>query len=318
MELSKITKYEELEYHQWVAFGNRAGGVENVVGVLQGDMEIEILPANKKRFDHTGRRIPPRGLEAAVCDPDRDFHLVQPPLGYAARLQRLTDIDLTPSITAADFQARVEDILTRVKEDETIANLLNAVHLPLVIPQTVVTDLGQTTEKFVTAAGQSYQRQFPDRSFTNYREGELAGQVSVVEGSGYDKLLAAIALEPVVALYFPNPLQGFSVEAQREQMSSLPGDFVLSGPLDTAIGWMMYPDVVGRGFKTPVNDCSAVNWQSPQYSLYFNANDDNAKFDNRDNLANANDNYSGGLLLLGLCLESESSRAAGAFLRTRP
>ncbi len=45
-------------------------------------------------------------------------------------------------------------------------------------------------------------------------------------------------------------------------------------------------------------------WQSSDYSLNFNANDDNANFDNRDNLSNANDNYSGGVLFVGLCLKT--------------
>ena len=45
-------------------------------------------------------------------------------------------------------------------------------------------------------------------------------------------------------------------------------------------------------------------WQSEQYSLYFNANDDNANFDNRTNLDDANDNYAGGLVVLGLCLNN--------------
>jgi len=43
-------------------------------------------------------------------------------------------------------------------------------------------------------------------------------------------------------------------------------------------------------------------WQSADYSLNFKANDDKLDFDNTDNLADANDNYSGGLLFLGLCL----------------
>ena len=45
-----------------------------------------------------------------------------------------------------------------------------------------------------------------------------------------------------------------------------------------------------------------ISWQSADYSLNFKANADRLSFDNTDNLANANDNYSGGLLFLGLCL----------------
>ncbi len=37
-------------------------------------------------------------------------------------------------------------------------------------------------------------------------------------------------------------------------------------------------------------------WQSAENSLNLKANDDKAKFDNKGNLGNANDLYSGGLL----------------------
>jgi len=45
-----------------------------------------------------------------------------------------------------------------------------------------------------------------------------------------------------------------------------------------------------------------ISWQAADDSLYFKANDDKLNFDNRVNLANANDCSSGGLLFLGLCL----------------
>ena len=45
-----------------------------------------------------------------------------------------------------------------------------------------------------------------------------------------------------------------------------------------------------------------ILWQSADYSLNFKANDDKLAFSNTDNLANANDNYSGDLLFFGLCL----------------
>lgn len=44
------------------------------------------------------------------------------------------------------------------------------------------------------------------------------------------------------------------------------------------------------------------SWQSADNSLYFKANDDNLDFNDNGNLGNANDNYSGALLFLGLSL----------------
>ena len=48
------------------------------------------------------------------------------------------------------------------------------------------------------------------------------------------------------------------------------------------------------------------------YSLNFKANDDNANFDNRN--LNANDNYSAGVVLLGLCLNKKELLAMELFV----
>ena len=58
-----------------------------------------------------------------------------------------------------------------------------------------------------------------------------------------------------------------------------------------------------------------ISWQSADYSLNFKANDDKLDFNNTDNLANANDNYSGGLLFLGLCLNVIRTSLMEVFIR---
>lgn len=162
------------------------------------------------------------------------------------RLARLDAVGLVASIEVANhFRTLIDRLLVQIRGNEQIRNLLNGVYLPIIIPQTNVVDLGETTERFLEAAEKSYKQKSPRRSFTNYPKGQLVGQVTVAEeGSRYEQLLDRMARESFVALYFPNPLQGYSVRAQREQMTSLPEGFILSGPLDTAIGWVMYPDVL--------------------------------------------------------------------------
>lgn len=61
----------------------------------------------------------------------------------------------------------------------------------------------------------------------------------------------------------------------------------------------MYPDVMARDYQTPGYDCSAVQWQSSEYSLGFGAGGGKMFFDYGDYLAGANDGCSGGLLFLG-------------------
>ena len=55
-------------------------------------------------------------------------------------------------------------------------------------------------------------------------------------------------------------------------------------------------------FSSGLDGKEQNSWQSSNYSLYFKANDDRLNFDDADDLVNANDDYSGGLLFLGLCL----------------
>ena len=272
---------------------------EILQGVLSGDLEIVVQKAMQILFDRHGRRIPPRGLVAAVCDPNRYFRLDQPSLDYANRLARLEQAGLPAGISAAEFEARASALLSSIGENKWIKNLLNGVYLPVIIPQMNISDLGAVTEQLVSAAEKSYLSQFPNRSFTNHRKGELAGQATIVSGSRYEQLLACLDKGAVVGIYFPACLQGFSVDAQREQMLSLPENFILSGSVESAIAWGMYPDILGRDFHTPGYDCSAVQWRSSDYSLSFGAYDVNAGFGLRASLGYASDYFSGGLLLLG-------------------
>ena len=93
-------------------------------------------------------------------------------------------------------------------------------------------------------------------------------------------------------------IQGFSIHADREQMSTLPEGFVLSG-MDTPIAMVMYSDILARDYNTPGLDLATLQWQSADCSLSFKACDGGLGFVSTDVLASAHDDYSGGLLFLG-------------------
>ena len=294
-----MAKYGNWTQGQFEALINILGE-ENALALIQGDVEVTFQLCARKFFDKNGRRIPPRGLVAAVCDSNPNYRLNQPNSDYAGRLARLQQAGFTVGISADEFEARTSALLSVVEQNEQIKNLLKGVYLPIVIQQQMnIANLGEVTEKLVEAAGASYCRQFPNRSFTNHRKGELAGQISIVEGSRYERLIKKIASDLVVGIYFPACLQGFSVHAQREQATTLPEGFILSGPLETAMGWTMYPDVLGRDWNTPGYDCSAVQWRSADYSLGFKADGGRADFALKTNLGSAYGPCSGGLFILG-------------------
>jgi peptide subunit release factor RF-3 len=77
-------------------------------------------------------------------------------------------------------------------------------------------------EKILPAVEAAYVEQFPKRKFTNYRKGDLAGKVTIIKGSRHENFLDAINSGPVVLVFFATALQGFSIEADLEQMADLP------------------------------------------------------------------------------------------------
>lgn len=267
--------------------------------LLAGEASIKIVEIIRKLVDKNGRMIPPAGMKSAVCDPNTSFKLVQPKIDYAERLNRL--IRFFPGktfLSAEEFQKRSEALLEQLRQDVILSNLLKGVFLPVCYPQFTFGDYGKDLEDvFLKAAGGSYKSQFPEREFNNYRRGELEKGVDIVEES-HERFIAKMAKCPMVGIQF-FPLQGFSIQADRELMPSLPKSLYLSGPIDLAVAMTECPDVLARDFNTPGYDCAAISWGSAGYSLSFWACDDKLSFGSTGLLGLAGDDDSAGLVFLG-------------------
>ena len=277
-------------------------GEETAKGLLAGNVLTEFKEVVKKFFDKHGRRIP-EGLQADVCDANWNFRMYRPELfeevDFANRITRLHGcLSIDTEVTAEQLKTETERLLAIIRENSQIANIANGVCMPVVLPKLVTDDLGTELELYLAGVNNSYAKTFGDRKFYNCRKGTLANEVNIVDGSRHDQLIARMKQEPVIGLHFPNPLQGFSINASREQMATLPERFILSG-MDTPIAMAMYPDILACDYNTPGLDMAAFSWQSAGYSLDFKAYDDSLDFSYTDSLARAYDSYSGGLLFLG-------------------
>lgn len=318
-ELPEV-KYGGETLGRWQALIDKLGGETVIQRVLSGELEIKIqegdgdekgsmviTPATDlSLFDRHGWRTRPRGLQAKASDSNWSFRLDQPTIDYAARLARLARYfpEGTVFPSAENFDLHTREILAWIWAHKQLSNLLEGdelkvVHLPLCLPQIEVSDYGQTLEKlFLAAAADSYRALYPDRKFHNHRQGELADQVSIVEGNRHEELVIKMTESPVVAVFFPNALQGYSIDAAREQMASLPGNILLGGGFDTITALTAYPDVLARDFHTPGLDLAALSWQSPRDSLHCEAYGGEFDFDSAGKLAYPRDYYSAGLLVL--------------------
>jgi hypothetical protein len=297
-------KYGDVTLGQVEAAINKIGGLDNWNAWLRGELNLELNAATSKIFDKNGRRIPSRNLKNAVCDLNSNFRLIQPEINYVEIITRLEQrfsgmLDKGRFFPRSEFDERIHTLLEQLRQDEFLANLLCGVWLPVCFPHLRIENYGQSLEEiFLPAVENAYKSQFPDRSFNNYRKGELAANVTYVEESRHGELLKRMERGPVAGIMF-FPLQGFSVLAQREQISSLPSSLILCGAVDMATAIVAYPEVLARNINTPGYDCSAISWLSAAYSLFFRAYDDCLGFSGRGGLGDADDGFSGALLFLG-------------------
>lgn len=277
--------------------------------VLEYDIAVEIRGIIAKLFDKNGRRIPPWDLRSSVYDANRKYYLDQPKLenlkDYQGRLARQEKaFQLKASLTAEKFYEQTSLLIKKLVENESFANLLKGVHLPIILPQLPKEfDYGTLLEElFLPAVERAYQKEFPGGKFYNYRKGKLAQKVGIVEGSCHEQLIERMKEGPVVAIYFPNPLQGFSVNASREQMETLPESLILAGGFDTATALVMYPDVLAGDWHIPSLHLAALSWQSVAHSLCFGVSGawaDRLDFVHTGMLDFTEGRSSGGLLFLG-------------------
>lgn len=240
-----LKKLRGLDAPKMLAVVDLFGSRENLEACLRGEKKMTLEDIIRKLVDHTGRLIPAHlGITCAVCDENRNFHIQQSTINYGEILARYTEFfpKGTLFLSAAEFKDRAEAGKERLTQDNLTSDLVKRVHMPLPLPHYAVSEYGTSMQDFfLLAVRNAYETQFPQRKFVNYRDGELAGQVSVIPNVGHDRVITLMAEGPGMAWYFPNPMQGFSVLAQREAMKMLlQRGFTLAGAIEPALGFVGY------------------------------------------------------------------------------
>jgi len=163
------------------------GDPEKLDALLRDEFEVQLVERILKLVDKNGRVIP-KNLKNAVCDPNKDFYLVQPQLGdkndYVNRFSRFLEafnFNTCSFMKPAEFEFRSRELIAEIRQDKNLVNLLNGVYLPIVLPKLEnFTDYGETLEKvFLPAIKSSYEKEFPGRKFYIMA---LAGLFSLFRG----------------------------------------------------------------------------------------------------------------------------------------
>jgi hypothetical protein len=298
--LKNVKCYDDLSHKQWIALGNKCGGLENVLAVLCGEMKITVEEAIRLLIDKNGRGIPQPEVTARVCDPNlfSFFDRLAEDFNLQELVSRFEVLFGKTEITN-DLGARLNAIKENLLVDPRIANLLNGPYFPIILPQIPKGDYGTMLESLLLpVVDKAYTEAFPDRKFVNRRGGALAGQVKIVD-ERHAQLIADLENGPIVGIFFPSPLQGFLVKAQRQMANLTPENLSLAGPIEYAVSLALYPKQLARGTNTPYMDCSAVQWCVSSYSLYFIADDDKLSFVRRGDLDYLDADSTGGFFARG-------------------
>ena len=249
-------------------------------------------------FDVSGRRIPSPEIAAPVNPASTRYGLVQPPIDYSVIHSRISEhISGAAVVARSEFEERAGKLLDRLRDDVGTREIAHGIHVPFFLPMDRSTDLGLALEElYLPAVGRSYTARYPKYTFKNELKGGLAGKVKVAPGSRYETLLTALASGPVVGLYFPLALSGFSVDAALRQVSDLPDGFVVSGGCDAAAAIVGCPELVMKedGYP-PQLDVAALEGTVPRYAYHFAPYGYNLTFNGRYHNGLASDYCSSGL-----------------------
>ena len=287
------------------------GGEDQLRRFQKGRITIVPQEVRKTLFTRRGFRIQ-RDIESKTRDPHRNYCLEQPTFGggrgYVAAADRFQDATgnlparIFGGFNISQFCKEAERLVCLLGQNAQTKNILNGVWLPICLPKLELEDIREATGFYIQAVIQAYKNAFPNRKFRNRLDRDA--DVCLWPETGQEELIKLMRQGPVIGLYFPSALQGFSVHAQIEQMEDLPQGFYLSG-LDTFIAMAMYIETMARDYHTPNMNLSGLYIPCLEkdrllntfvrQSLLFTTSEDDLSLSTCTELAVADSMVSGGL-----------------------
>ena len=283
-----------------------------------GDRLDDLFDAdNGELFCGVWGRREPRGLRSEVVLPsirhclyrqsEKDYddneRYFAEEYDYAQRLDRYKAIYTGLDMSMGEYTERALAVRERILASKETANLeRRAAGLPIILPKMDINQrsIDKAIKKyFAPAASNAYESETGGFFFGNLILNVWDCQVKIVPESRHNRLLEAVSKGNVVAMCYPNCLQGFSAEAQIEQMKDLPKEFILSG-LDIFAAIIGFPDVIADDVWRPTYDMTALTLKPFGRNLQFTSNGCELHFNYSQMKKNkACGKHAGGLVILG-------------------
>ncbi|WP_135076052.1 hypothetical protein [Terasakiella sp. SH-1] len=249
-------------------------------------------------FDEFGRAVPGQVKGAVQQKVRRYFRCDQPELDLDAIYGRIQAVLGEGSLSCEAFKSRVAALIQGLERDAAHCGILKGVYVPFYIPQRDTKDIGRDIgELYLPALAQSFTGKCPDYDFKKHDQKQLEGNLSIVAGAKHGRLLEKLATQDVVGLYFP-ALDGYSLEAAREQVAFLPQSFSLAGGADTCAAMIGSPDLLLRqdGYP-PLLWFGGLEAEDPSENVHLEAYGYDLTFNRRVHLGNADEYWANGIVV---------------------
>lgn len=195
-------------------------------------------------FDLVGRFIP-HSSQSTYREPCSDFYKLNLPFPNQLKVRDHPD----KSVEIDHVNDSLSHLLSKIKTDNQLSNILNGPTLPFFISKTSIPDIGERLEKIdFPSLSNSFCKAFPKSHFKAIIQDDLqlVERLHPYPSTRYDLFLDHISRSSVVGYYFPLAFNQFSISSQRSCMNSLPTHIpvCLSGPIEVSSVLTSYPSIL--------------------------------------------------------------------------
>jgi len=226
-------------------------------------------------FDNVGRRIP-SATTRSFSDISQSFYQIkQPEIDYSRIWNNSIKFNqLNSSINFAKACSAFDELKSQIEANPDYSNLMQGVHVPFMCGQFESTgDLGRDLENIqLPNLKNSFNAMTSNHHFKATLQGnsKLASSISIDPRARYNDFLEKCKHNTVVGWYFPQALQQFDIESQRQQMVDLPEtkNMCLSGGIDIVAALIGTPNLlISEDFYSPILCLSAYVHADPRLVL---------------------------------------------------